>query len=129
MAENQHIKQRARGPGKPFVKGDPRINRAKAGPGRPPEDWTAWCRGQFHSPEARERLAKLMWKTDRFGRPNFVLTKLMEYAFGKPVQVVEQEVQWDLSRLSREELETLARLLDRITAPAGVPAGPGQTPH
>lgn len=99
------------------MEGDPRINRTIPGPGRPPNEFRDWCRSLFENREAREKLANRIWKVDRNGRPDPVLMKLMEYAFGKPVQVVEQQVQYDFSRLTREELETLVRLAERIIVP------------
>lgn len=116
MAGKQHEKHRRRGPGRPFVKGDPRINRAMPGPGRPAEEFKAWLRGRFDDPKEREQL----WA--RAGKSDYLMGKLLAY-YGQPVQPVEQVVQFDLSRLTREELETLARLLEGVAVPAA-PAGP-----
>lgn len=43
-----------RAPGRPFTKGDPRINRTKPGPGAPPSELRAQLRGSF-----AERIATL----------------------------------------------------------------------
>jgi hypothetical protein len=116
------------GKGSRFTKGDPRINR-KGGPGRRPVAWTrdfiAWCKAQLDSPEAQAKLAKRMWKLDRFGRSDPVLMLIIQYAFGKPKAVVERRVSEDmLNMLTREELEALVRIADRIGAGSGTPAGP-----
>jgi hypothetical protein len=109
-----------------FTKGDPRINR-KGGPGRRPVAWTrdfiAWCKGQLETPEAQAKLAKRMWKVDRFGRSDPLLMLIIQYAFGKPKAAVEHTTP-DLSMLTREELEALVRIADRIGAGTGARAGP-----
>ncbi len=73
-------------PGKPFVKGDPRINRAMPGPGRPPDEFKALCQALACSAlEAANRaladenhpayLGALKWAT--------------EHGYGKPKESVE----------------------------------------
>jgi hypothetical protein len=111
-----------------FKKGDPRINRA-GGPGQRPKAWMRdfmeWCKGQLETEKAQTKLAKRMWKLDRFGRSDPVLMLIIQYAFGKPKAVIEHHVSDDmLSMLTREELEALVRIADRIGAGTGKPAGP-----
>lgn len=110
-----------------FTEGDPRINR-NGGPGRRPmayvRDWMQWCMDQLGTPEARAKLAKRMWKLDRFGRSDPLLMLVIQYAFGKPKAVVEQ-VRPDLSLLTREELEFLVRIAGRLgIGNSGAPARP-----
>jgi hypothetical protein len=108
-----------------FTKGDKRINR-KGGPGRRPmayvRDWMAWCMAQLETSEAKAKLAKGIWKLDRFGRSDPILSLIIQYAFGKPKAVVEHTVP-DLTMLTREELETLGRIADRVGIGSGAPAG------
>ena len=111
-----------------FKKGDPRINR-QGGPGQRPKAWMRdfmeWCKSQLETEKAQTKLAKRMWKLDRFGRSDPVLMLIIQYAFGKPKAVVEHHVSEDmLNMLTREELESLVRIADRIGATPGKPAGP-----
>lgn len=127
--------------GRGFVEGDPRINRTVPGPGRPPKEpaanFAAWCRAQLESEEGRKKLAYRMWKIDKQGRPNMLLIRAVAYAYGQPAIKVDVSRQYDLSRLSREELETLVRIGERFAFGAPVPAGVavpvgrggGQTAH
>jgi hypothetical protein len=116
------------GKGSQFTKGDPRINR-KGGPGRRPQAWSrafiAWCKSELETPEAQGKLQRRMWKLDRFGRSDPVLMLIIQYAFGKPKAVIEHRVSEDmLNMLTREELEALVRIADRIGAGGGTPARP-----
>jgi hypothetical protein len=72
LTENHEVKRVF---GRPFQKG----NRANPG-GRPKlaKGFAEWCREQFETPEGRELLKKRMQKSD------YVLTKLLGYAYGEP---------------------------------------------
>lgn len=66
--------------GRPFPKG----NSANPG-GRPKlaKGFADWCRDQFETPAGRALLEKRMKKSD------FVLTKLLGYAYGEPKQQMQ----------------------------------------
>lgn len=139
MSEKQALyKPRNRGH---FKKGDPRINRIKAGPGRPPKNFVEFCRDLFHDPAKQEAVARHLFRRrrdgtyelrrDRLGRVDPLVFSLLGYAFGKPTARVETSVQYDLSKLTRDELETLARIGERLEVNApflargAVPEGRG----
>jgi hypothetical protein len=110
-----------------FKKGAEWKGNRKGGPGRRPQAWTRdfmeWCKGQLESADAQAKLGKRMWKLDRFGRSDPILSLIIQYAFGKPKAVVEL-TRPDLSMLSREELEFLVRIADRVGTDRPTPAGP-----
>jgi len=55
-APNKAVKKANRGPGRPFVKGDPRINRTIPGSGRPPGSFKDFIAEIRASPEPRAAL-------------------------------------------------------------------------
>ena len=72
--------------GRPFVKGDPRINRTIPGPGRPPEAFQEMCRSLACSAEAAAAIA-LQDST----HPAFIgaLKWATEHGYGKPKETHE----------------------------------------
>ncbi len=103
--------------GKGFVRSDPRINRTKPGPGRPPK----WWRDLFltYEADAVHTLGKALtssrkWR-DRIQAANIILDRL----HGKPIQPVEHVPAIDVSQLSTDELRTLDGLLSRVVVADG----------
>jgi len=136
-------RHREKVPGRPFVPGDPRINRTIGGPGRPPQEpaatFAAWCRQQLETPQGRRKLQVRMWLVDKQKRPNILLIKALAYAYGQPVVKVDVTQQYDLTRLTKEQLIALVQIGEaiafggaaRLPQPASV-AGTdrgGQTTH
>ncbi len=110
--EKQREKQRGGITGKGFIAGDPRINRTKPGPGRPPL-WWKQALGRYETASIAT-IAHLMRRDKnssvRLRAAQYVLDRL----HGKPKQSVEVVPPVDLSHLSDKELKDLGRLLDRV---------------
>ena len=70
-----------RGPGNPnWRKG---VSANPGGRTKLAKGFAQWCRDQFETPEGRALLEK------RLGNSDYVLTKLLGYAYGEPKQQVE----------------------------------------
>lgn len=111
--EKQREKLRGGITGKGFVKGDPRINRANPGPGRPPVWWKNLL--ATYEGEAIEVIAHLMRKARHESIQLRAAQEILDRLHGKPTQPVQQLPPIDVSNLSEEELETLDRLLARVS--------------
>lgn len=108
-------KQREKKPGgitgKGFVKGDPRINRTKPGPGRPP----LWWKHQLARYEtvAIARIGHLARRAS--GMVGLRAAQdILDRLHGKATQPIEVAPPVDVSGLTDQELQTLDRLLTKI---------------
>lgn len=110
-------KQRGGVTGKGFGVGDPRINRTKPGPGRPPLWWkdllASYEADAVHTLGQALRSAK-RW-ADRIRAAEIIMNRL----HGKPTQPVEELPAVDVTGLTDDELSTLNSLLSRVLGPGG----------
>ena len=125
MAENSTEQQKP--PGRPFVKGDPRINRA----GRPKEfsAFVAELRDGGHEERALEFLHEAMGERDKDGTLLPMGMKASElilaYTRGRPVQSVHTvgvnlDAKEDLSKLTPDELRQYLAFRQKTTPVAQV---------
>lgn len=72
----------------PFVKGDPRINRTKPGPGRVPDAFRAMCRELASRTMTFKVVTEILTDSDH---PHFMsaLRWCSEYGYGKPKEHLE----------------------------------------
>jgi hypothetical protein len=109
--EKQREKQPGGVTGKGFVVGDPRINRTKPGPGRPP----LWWRDQLARYEAQaiETIGRALQSSKPWVRLR-AAQEVLDQLHGKPTQPLEVAPPVDVSRLTIEEKKQLDNLLARV---------------
>ncbi len=110
--------------GKPFTKGDPRINRTIPGPGRPP----IWWKHELAKHEknaidliggaieqGQERLKDRGEKAKELRRVHLAAAlSVIEHLHGKPTIPIEVVPQYDMSRLTDKELDDLGNLFKKV---------------
>ncbi len=109
--EKQREKQRGGVTGKGFVVGDPRINRTKPGPGRPP----LWWRDRLAQYEAQaiETIGRALQSSKPWVRLR-AAQEVLDRLHGKPTQPLEVAPPVDVNGLTIEEKKQLDNLLARV---------------
>jgi hypothetical protein len=106
-------------PGRPFVAGDPRINRTKPGPGRPRNEFKAWCAEVLDKDVTRKQVEKIM-KNGNHRAFKSMFSELADRAYGKANQDVAVS-----GTLTLEQILTRSREIELDAIPASGNNGNG----
>lgn len=84
--------------GKPFVKGDKRINRTKGGPGRRKNAYKKWCKRVLENPRTKRAVRRILHDEGSKAFPT-MYKELAARAYGKPEQPVKLDATLKLEDL------------------------------
>jgi hypothetical protein len=87
-----------------FVKGDPRINRTKPGPGRTPDAFKRWCRKQL-SRKVVVRACKDVIANPNHPSWNSAVKMLAAYGYGQPQASLEVSGKMTLEQILAKSWE------------------------
>ena len=96
--ERPRDEQERRVRGKPFTKGDERINRTKPGPGRPKNAYKKWCRRVLENPRTKRAVRSVLHDPES-GAFATMYKELAARAYGKPEQPVKVDATLKLEDL------------------------------